>query len=133
MEPEELTQNTSPDREPTAQEVQEFVDSVYRYAADLMFKQEKSKTYTKAELVRQGIAEENAQIVVDNLEKQMKDAKSEQANKDMLYGALWCIGGILVTAITYSAASSSGGTYVVTWGAIIFGAIQFFRGVFHKF
>ena len=48
--------------------------------------------------------------------------------KNMIYGALWCIGGIVVTAVTYSAASG-GGTYIVAWGAIIFGAIQFFYGL----
>jgi hypothetical protein len=45
-----------------------------------------------------------------------------------LYGGLWCVGGIIVTAVTYSAASG-GGSYVVAWGAILFGAIQFFRGL----
>lgn len=49
----------------------------------------------------------------------------------MLYGALWCIGGLVVTALTYSAASD-GGTYVVAWGAVLFGAIQFFKGVWQK-
>jgi hypothetical protein len=53
---------------------------------------------------------------------------NEQAKKNMLYGALWCIGGIVVTAATYSSAEG-GGRYVVAWGAIIFGAIQFFRGL----
>jgi hypothetical protein len=46
----------------------------------------------------------------------------------MIFGALWCIGGIVITAVTFGAASG-GGTYVVAWGAIIFGAIQFFRGL----
>ena len=55
-------------------------------------------------------------------------AQNERAQKDMLYGALWCIGGIVVTALTYSAASEQGGTYVIAWGAILFGAIQFLRG-----
>lgn len=54
-----------------------------------------------------------------------------QGGKVMLFGALWCIGGIVVTAVTYQAASSSGGgTYFVAYGAIIFGAIQFFKGLF---
>lgn len=52
--------------------------------------------------------------------------------KDMLVGALWCIGGIVVTALTYSAASEGGGTYVVAWGAILFGGIQFLRGLFRS-
>lgn len=49
----------------------------------------------------------------------------------MLYGALWCIGGIMVTTATYSSAvAHGGGTYFVAWGAILFGAIQFLQGVF---
>jgi len=56
------------------------------------------------------------------------------AEKRMLHGALWCIGGVAVTAFTYMAAASGpgGGTYVVAWGAIVFGAIQFFRGLTGK-
>jgi hypothetical protein len=46
----------------------------------------------------------------------------------MLDGALWCGGGILVTGLTYSMASS-GGTYIIAWGAIVIGAIQFLRGL----
>jgi hypothetical protein len=51
------------------------------------------------------------------------------ANRNMLVGGLWCVGGIVVSVATYSAASSGGGSYVVAWGAIIFGGIQFFRGL----
>ena len=50
--------------------------------------------------------------------------------RNMLIGALWCVGGIVVTAVTYSAASGpGGGTYVVTWGAIVFGFIRFLGGL----
>jgi hypothetical protein len=31
--------------------------------------------------------------------------------------------------VSYSAAASSGGTYYITWGAVIFAAIQFFNGL----
>jgi hypothetical protein len=54
------------------------------------------------------------------------------ARKNMLYGALWCIGGIIVTVTTYSAASG-GGTYIVAWGAILFGGLQFLSGVYQYF
>jgi hypothetical protein len=47
----------------------------------------------------------------------------------MAIGAAICVVGILVTAVTYSAASH-GGHYIVAWGAIVFGAIQFFKGLF---
>ncbi|OHB66111.1 MAG: hypothetical protein A2Y76_03575 [Planctomycetes bacterium RBG_13_60_9] len=49
--------------------------------------------------------------------------------KNMLFGAMWCIGGTVVTAVTYSEASSEGGTYIIAWGAIVFGALQFLKGV----
>ncbi len=56
---------------------------------------------------------------------------SEIAQKNMLYGALWCIGGIVVTSVTYSdAVTNGGGTYIVTWGAILFGGLQFLKGLF---
>jgi len=55
------------------------------------------------------------------------------ARKNMLSGALWCIGGIIVTVATYGAASSGGGTYFVAWGAIAYGAIQFITGIYQYF
>ncbi len=51
-----------------------------------------------------------------------------RANRDMVLGGLWCIGGTIVTVVTYQAAAS-GGTYVVAWGAIVFGGYQFLRGL----
>lgn len=58
-------------------------------------------------------------------------AVREAGKKKMAYGALWCIGGIGVTTATYGAAASSsnGGTYIVAWGAILYGVIQFGRGL----
>lgn len=43
-------------------------------------------------------------------------------------GAAWALGGLAVTAATYSAASG-GGTYLVASGAIVFGGLQFFIGL----
>ena len=50
--------------------------------------------------------------------------------RNMAIGAVVCVVGIVITAATYSAASSGGGHYVVAWGAIIFGAFQFLKGLF---
>lgn len=50
------------------------------------------------------------------------------ADKRMMRGALWCGGGLIVTLVTYVAAAS-GGTYVVAWGAIAWGAVEFFQGL----
>lgn len=110
------------------QNEQEAVSQVYEYAAHLLVKEKKSPDEVINFLVEKGLDEESSRIIVDNLGVHIGDAKKKRAQKDMLYGALWCIGGIVVTAVTYSSASG-GGRYVVAWGAIIFGAVQFFRGV----
>jgi len=111
-------------------EVQEAVDKIYGFAANLMVNEKKTAAETKKALMGQGLSNESAEAVVENLEKQIKEAKKERAGKDMMYGALWCIGGIIVTAVTYTSATG-GGTYVVAWGAILFGAFQFVSGLFN--
>lgn len=60
-------------------------------------------------------------------------ALREEAIKNMGFGALWFIGGSLVTFITYTAASAEGGHYVVAYGAIAVGAFQFLAGLFQWF
>lgn len=54
------------------------------------------------------------------------------ADKRTLSGALWCIGGIVVTTVTFVSAvnNPSGGIYVIAWGAIIFGGQRFLWGYF---
>ena len=54
----------------------------------------------------------------------------ETGGSDVIAGAIWCILGIVITAGTYSAASDTGGTYLVCWGAVVFGGLQFLRGLF---
>ena len=55
--------------------------------------------------------------------------------KNMAVGAAWCVGGLIVTYITYQMAENNpgGGTYFVAWGAVVFGAIQFFKGLAQSF
>jgi hypothetical protein len=48
---------------------------------------------------------------------------------DMIWGAVFCIGGLAVTIGTYAAAGP-GGTFIITWGAIVFGGYQFLKGLF---
>jgi hypothetical protein len=78
-------------------------------------------------LVDDGLDEASALAVVTNLDNQITKAKKERANKDMLYGALWCIGGTVFTLVSYSSAYG-GVSYVITWGTILFGGIQFLEG-----
>lgn len=48
----------------------------------------------------------------------------------LIFGTLWLLGGAGVTIASYAAASSStGGRYVVAYGAVVYGAVQIVRGV----
>lgn len=82
------------------------------------------------ELIYHGLSEENADIVVQNIYNEIRHAKKQRANKDMLHGFLWLAGGSIITALTYMGAKDGGGVYFVFWGAIIFGGYQFLRGLF---
>jgi hypothetical protein len=82
-------------------------------------------------LIEQEFDAEAASLVVSNLAEIREKQKRVQGKKSMLFGALWCIGGTVVTVATYISAASEGGTYVITYGAIVIGAIQFFQGLFH--
>lgn len=74
------------------------------------------------------VLQNTGELIVDPILQQQ--IEKERNIKDLLYGFLWLIGGILVTAITYSIARNEGGTYVIAYGAIIFGGLQFLRGLF---
>ena len=54
--------------------------------------------------------------------------KWSAAKRDMIVGALWCIGGLAVTFFSYYFAKN-GSKYVLAYGAILFGAFQGIRGL----
>jgi hypothetical protein len=68
-------------------------------------------------------------LLLENLRRerihQFGQLEKKQAGKDVLYGALWLGGGLVVTLVSLS--NGRGG--VIAYGAIIFGGIQFFRGL----
>ncbi len=111
------------------QDEQKVLQDLYQYVVEQLFHLERNSQDVKADLVAKGLDAETADIIIQNVKEQIVKAKKEQASKDILYGALWCIGGIAVTALTYS---GGGGRYVVAWGAILFGGIQFFKGLFNS-
>jgi hypothetical protein len=56
--------------------------------------------------------------------------KNPSGEHDLLVGGLWLVGGIAVTAVTYFIAEEQGGgRYIVAWGAMFFGGVQFLRGL----
>ena len=81
-------------------------------------------------LMRQGMDHETAGSIVAELLHERLDATRAAGRKNMLFGTLWFIGGTVVTIGTFAmAVRAGGGTYLIAWGAVVFGAIQFFRGL----
>lgn len=79
-------------------------------------------------LIDQGMPVDAAEAVVNNVENNILKQLKSRAVKDVVFGLLWTVGGTVVTVVTYAGASG-GGRYVVAYGAIIFGAIQFIKGL----
>lgn len=66
-----------------------------------------------------------------NLQKnEAADSYNDGQSANMLFGALWCIGGIVFTAVSYDMVQESVGTYFIAFGAIIYGGWQFLKGLF---
>jgi len=61
--------------------------------------------------------------------RESRETLAEKNRKRMIRGLLWTVVGILITAITYGIASDEGGTYVICWGAVIFGLIDLLVGL----
>lgn len=106
---------------------EEMVREVYEFAAEQM-EGGASARQVRNVLIENGLDHESAMIVVSNLTRMRAEAFGAAGKREMLHGALWCIGGTVVTAVTYSLASK-GAPFVIAFGAILFGGIQFFRGL----
>jgi hypothetical protein len=65
----------------------------------------------------------------DTRVKGVPEVTRKAGMKNMTVGALWCVGGLVVTIGTLAAASDRGGTYLIAWGPVIFGFIQFCKGL----
>ena len=92
---------------------------LYQYAANLLASG-KSGAEVERLLQLKGLAADTASTIVGELENPIQDARKAQAKKDMLHGGLWCVGGLALTLADVG---------FVFWGAILFGGIQFIKGV----
>lgn len=103
--------------EPTEEEIQQFVNSVYEYAIEKHLEDKKSLAQVKQLLMCRGLDAEAADTVIENI----REMKRKYAKKDMLYGFLWLVGGIAATALTAG--------MVLFYGAVFWGGWQFLRGI----
>jgi hypothetical protein len=102
---------------------QQTANQLYDYAANLLVHQKMNPEDVKTSLTGKGIDQESASVIVDNLTTQIHALKKKKANNDMLYGALWCIGGTVLTLADIG---------YIFWGAIVFGGYQFIRGLINS-
>lgn len=99
---------------------EQAVTELYNYAANLLVNEKKSSDEVKNALTEKGLSDDAAFTIVSNLEGEIRKARKEGATKDMIYGALWCVGGIIATIAQIG---------FIFWGAILFGGIQFIKGL----
>lgn len=88
----------------------------------------------ETELIKLGIDEQLIGEVMMEVEEKTPQAIAEKNDLDMRHGVYWLLGGLLVTVVTYMMARSSenGGIYIVAWGPVVAGGIQFMRALLNS-
>lgn len=90
-------------------------------AAAGMMANEASKTSIVERLTTDfGMQVDWAENIYYQVKQAFAEAKKSRAKKDILYGALWCIGGTILTIANIG---------FIFWGAILFGGIQLIKGL----
>jgi len=120
---------------PSPTQAKPAADQAVYVMAFRLLRQGRPQPQAIAELSRSGVDGATAATIVARVGlfiNALRAAYRDAGLKNILYGFLWCVGGMVVTAVTYSMASG-GGTYVVAWGAVLFGFIQAIRGLFTIF
>lgn len=109
---------------------EQVVQAIYQFAANMM-RHGSSEYRIEQALIEKGLTQEAARTVVGNLSRLRREAIRKAAQRQMLIGGAVCLIGLAITILSYNAAASNprGGSYVIAWGAVIFGGIQFFRGL----
>jgi len=108
----------------------EFINSIWNYAFDSKEDGKSNEEIYKG-LINKGLDEQQSTLVIKTLESKAIE-NLDALDTEMLHGGLTCACGFIITVWTYTS-SLNGGTYIVAWGAIIHGAIRFFRSMSYTF
>ncbi len=106
---------------------QEF-SGLFQYAV-MELANKKSLQAVEKSLVGRGASAEAARMIVKDARDVIKKERRAKYKKRLTRGLVWTIAGILVTIGTYAFASELGGKFVLFYGAIIFGFIDFLFGL----
>ena len=102
-------------------------EQIYSYAAEMM-KHGMSTREMEQLLIRRGLGAEAASAVVKNLRNTRRKTLRNVGLKHMAMGGAICLIGLVITIGTIQAAEGDG-RFVIAWGAIVFGSLQFLRGL----
>ena len=81
------------------------------------------KTIVSKLVSKHNLSQDDAIELHSTLKNEYFQALKEQADKDVLYGALWCVGGIIATVANIG---------FIFWGAILFGGYQLIKGLVNQ-
>jgi len=107
---------------------EQVLEALYKYVAE-QIKNKIPDEQIVSSLREKGLDGEAAGNIVTSLRKAIRDNLRKKGLKNIGVGAAWRAGGIVVTVVTLGMASRGGGTYVVAWGAVLFGAVQILTGI----
>lgn len=93
---------------------------LYQHALVLLIKEEQAARTVVKRLMKLGADEKKAKQIVEAAEAEVVAARKKAATKDIIWGAVWCVGGTVATLANIG---------YIFWGAIVFGGIQLVKGV----
>lgn len=99
--------------------INQLTEQLVIYATTQLKIMKKSKQEVNKELIEKGLPADVASMVVNKVSSKLDENRKENATKDMVFGGLWMVGGILATVANFG---------YIFWGAILYGLIQFGRG-----
>lgn len=118
----------TPAATPIEEKDRQEMTAFYRFAAIELANNKLPPVVVKL-LVDRGVTPAIASRIVSETQQAFKNARAEKYRKRMIRGLIWTAAGIVLTCGSYVFASSQGGQYVLCYGAIIFGFIDFLVGL----
>jgi len=101
---------------------------VYRTAAEDLARNKSTSTIMKT-MVDQGMTNEAAQKIIAEMQGALKKSRKDKYRRQMVRGLLWTMAGSMVTCGSYWFANDLGGLFLLCWGAILIGVLDFFIGL----
>lgn len=96
-----------------------YIESLYNYAADLMVNEGYDSDETINALMEKGVDYNTATDMVHQLNEVITKEKSGEAGADIVLGLVFAIGGLILSL----------NTNYIFYGAVIYGAFRFFKGI----